>query len=44
MYHHGFATDDADRYGPMTERVKDLHREIEEYATNWRSKAAAPAG
>lgn len=43
MYHRGFATDDADRYGPMTERVKDLHREIEEYATTWREKSPAPA-
>jgi 5,5'-dehydrodivanillate O-demethylase len=30
MYHKGFAIDDADRYGPMLEQIKDLHRRIEE--------------
>lgn len=30
MYHKGFGIDDADRYGPMFEAVKDLHRRIEE--------------
>ena len=30
MYHKGFASDDADRYGPAIELVKDLHRRIEE--------------
>jgi 5,5'-dehydrodivanillate O-demethylase len=30
MYHRGFGTDDADRYGPAFELVKDLHRRIEE--------------
>jgi 5,5'-dehydrodivanillate O-demethylase len=30
MYHKGFAIDDADRYGPMLEQIKDLHRKIEE--------------
>ena len=31
LYHRGFANDDADRYGPIIEMVKDLHRRIEEY-------------
>jgi 5,5'-dehydrodivanillate O-demethylase len=30
MYHKGFASDDADRYGPALELVKELHRRIEE--------------
>ncbi len=30
-YHKGFAIDDVDRYGPIVEDVKDLHRRIEEY-------------
>ena len=30
MYHKGFAIDDADRYGPMLDQIKDLHRKIEE--------------
>ena len=30
MYHKGFASDDADRYGPAIELVKELHRRIEE--------------
>jgi 5,5'-dehydrodivanillate O-demethylase len=30
MYHKGFANDDADRYGPAIELVKELHRSIEE--------------
>jgi 5,5'-dehydrodivanillate O-demethylase len=38
MYHRGFAADDADRYGPMIEHVKDLHRSIEEYSENWRRR------
>ena len=29
MYHKGFGSDDADRYGPAIELVKDLHRRIE---------------
>jgi 5,5'-dehydrodivanillate O-demethylase len=29
MYHKGFASDDADRYGPAIDLVKDLHRRIE---------------
>src|ERR1041385_327960 len=30
-YHKGFSNDDADRYGPIIETVKDLHRSIEEF-------------
>ena len=30
LYHKGFAVDDADRYGPALDLVKDLHRRIEE--------------
>lgn len=30
LYHRGFGTDDADRYGPIFEQVKELHRRIEE--------------
>jgi 5,5'-dehydrodivanillate O-demethylase len=30
-YHKGFANDDADRYGPLIETVKDLHRAIETF-------------
>jgi 5,5'-dehydrodivanillate O-demethylase oxygenase subunit len=30
MYHKGFANDDADRYGPAIDLVKELHRSIEE--------------
>jgi len=30
-YHKGFANDDADRYGPVIETVKELHRKIEEF-------------
>jgi len=30
MYHKGFANDDADRYGPAINLVKELHRSIEE--------------
>jgi 5,5'-dehydrodivanillate O-demethylase len=32
LYHRGFGTDDIDRYGPMFEAVKALHRRIEEAA------------
>ncbi len=31
MYHKGFALDDADRYGPALDLVKELHRRIEVY-------------
>lgn len=34
MYHKGFAIDDADRYGPMLEQIKELHRAIEEASLN----------
>ncbi len=30
LYHRGFGMDDIDRYGPMFEAVKHLHRRIEE--------------
>jgi 5,5'-dehydrodivanillate O-demethylase len=30
LYHKGFAEDDADRYGPAVDLVKELHRRIEE--------------
>ena len=30
FYHKGFANDDADRYGPATDLVKDLHARIEQ--------------
>ena len=30
MFHKGFGLDDADRYGPAFELVKELHRRIEE--------------
>jgi len=33
MYHKGLGIDDADRYGPAFELVKDLHRRIEEATT-----------
>jgi 5,5'-dehydrodivanillate O-demethylase len=33
MYHRGYGTDDADRYGPIIELVKDLHRRIEDFDT-----------
>lgn len=32
LFHKGYGTDDADRYGPAFELVKDLHRRIEEAA------------
>ncbi|HLZ68250.1 MAG TPA: Rieske 2Fe-2S domain-containing protein [Aliidongia sp.] len=31
LYHKGFGIDDADRYGPLFETVKALHRDIEAY-------------
>jgi len=30
-YHLGFAVDDVDRYGPITDDVAELHRRIEEW-------------
>ena len=40
MYHKGFALDDADRYGPAIELVKDLHRRIEEFEIAARAPAS----
>jgi 5,5'-dehydrodivanillate O-demethylase len=31
MFHKGFGNDDADRYGPAMELIKDLHRRVEEF-------------
>jgi 5,5'-dehydrodivanillate O-demethylase len=31
MFHKGFDSDDADRYGPATELVKVLHQRVEEF-------------
>jgi 5,5'-dehydrodivanillate O-demethylase len=39
MYHKGFANDDADRYGPAIELVKELHRNIEEAEIEARGNA-----
>ncbi|MGV6874711.1 Rieske 2Fe-2S domain-containing protein [Pseudochelatococcus sp. B33] len=39
-YHKGFANDDADRYGPIIEDVKDLHRRIEEFEIRRTAEAA----
>jgi 5,5'-dehydrodivanillate O-demethylase len=41
MYHKGFASDDADRYGPALDLVKDLHRRIEEAEIAARAKPHA---
>jgi 5,5'-dehydrodivanillate O-demethylase len=41
MYHKGFGMDDADRYGPMIEAVKDLHRRIEEADIAARERAGS---
>ena len=40
MYHKGFGSDDVDRYGPMIEQIKDLHRRIEEAALAALEKSA----
>jgi 5,5'-dehydrodivanillate O-demethylase len=40
LYHKGFANDDADRYGPIIDMVKDLHRQIEAFEL---SKEPVPA-
>ncbi len=42
MYHKGFGTDDADRYGPALDLVKELHRRVEEFeiAANKRTEGA----
>ncbi len=42
LYHKGFASDDADRYGPAIELVKILHRRIEE--ADIAARAAGQAG
>ena len=39
MYHKGFANDDADRYGPLIETVKDLHRAIEAFEIDQSAKS-----
>jgi 5,5'-dehydrodivanillate O-demethylase len=38
FYHKGFANDDADRYGPLIETVKDLHRAIETFEIDQSAK------
>ena len=43
LYHRGFGDDDADRYGPIFEMVKDLHREIERFETARKAVALEPA-
>ncbi len=43
MYHKGFASDDADGYGPAIELVKDMHRRIEEFHLATLARAAEPA-
>ena len=39
LYHKGLAVDDADRYGPALDLVKDLHRRIEEAEISARTSA-----
>jgi 5,5'-dehydrodivanillate O-demethylase len=43
-YHRGFGNDDADRYGPIFETVKELHHRIEEYELAQASTAAPHEG
>ena len=43
MYHRGFALDDVDRYGPALGLVKELHRRIEDYGTQWMERKKASA-
>jgi 5,5'-dehydrodivanillate O-demethylase oxygenase subunit len=43
-YHRGFGIDDADRYGPLFETVKDLHRRIEEFDVAQVAAAASTEG
>ena len=31
MFHKGFGNDDADRYGPALDLVKELHRRVENF-------------
>ncbi len=33
QYHRGFVVDDADRYGPAVDLIKELHQRIEEART-----------
>jgi 5,5'-dehydrodivanillate O-demethylase len=45
MYHKGFGIDDADRYGPAFELVKELHYHIEEAAIAMdEAEAVTPPG
>ena len=39
-YHKGFANDDADRYGPLIETVKELHRAIEDFELKHKASPA----
>jgi 5,5'-dehydrodivanillate O-demethylase len=43
-YHKGFAGDDADRYGPLIEDVKELHRVIEHRAAGGARPGADDGG
>jgi len=43
MYHRGFGTDDVDRYGPIFDQVKDLHRRIEEHSLAQTAEASLSA-
>ncbi len=43
MYHKGYASDDADGYGPAIELVKDLHRRIEELQQSQAAARRVPA-
>jgi 5,5'-dehydrodivanillate O-demethylase oxygenase subunit len=43
LYHKGFGNDDADRYGPLFETVKELHRQIEAFQIQ-QAEDAARAG
>ena len=40
FYHKGFGNDDCDRYGPLIETVKDLHRQIETFELAQAAKKA----
>ena len=43
LYHKGAGIDDADRYGPLLETIKDLHRRIEAYEQAQRTEQTAAA-
>ncbi len=43
MYHKGFGNDDADRYGPALDLVKELHRRVEEFEIEANSRVKTPA-